>query len=132
MTKYIKSGNCFMGECGAETGCEDVNGKPLFVGDIVYLFSVQKYLADGETFEEWVPHDLTAIVSNKYITYQDGMVELSGDDVPFVMGIQKCGFNDPEWKIKKVKSWEDTVDGERWPQYGFSYCTTELNISEAA
>ena len=121
-----------MGECGLPTNGKDWDGKDLFVGDIVYLFHNEPYKVGDEKFDNYIPHGLTAIVSCTFESYQDGTVKLTGDDEPFVMGIKSSGLGGKEWVVKKVKGWENVIEGEKWTEYGFNYEIKELNFSEAS
>lgn len=117
---YIYSGECNMGRVGDPVGANDANGKPLHVGDIVQLI---EGICVGTDIESWVPLDwLTAIVSDQFISYQNGILELKEGEIEyFCMGIKSCGFDSPKWKIRIVKGYQDVIDGEHWSNFGFSY-----------
>lgn len=116
----VFSGKCCLCDAGISVDAVDVSGKKLYTGDIVLVYN-GRYI--GTDSEEWYPAGgLTCVVGNQYQSYTDGNVEhLTDDFEPFVMGIKNCGFNHPEWQIHKVKSFEDVVSGEHWPDFGFSY-----------
>ncbi len=117
---YVYSGECNMGRVGDPVGENDANGKPLYVGDIVQLVEGR---CIGTDIESWMPLDrLTAIVSDQFVTYQDDIMELKeGDPEYFCMGIKSCGIDNPKWQIWIVKSHRDVIEGEHWPNFGFSY-----------
>lgn len=116
----IYSGECCMGECGKPTElyddyceCEEVGEdfecKPipnLFVGDIVVC-------ANRENVENhWN--------SIEYIYGLCVVVEDADAGEPFVMGLKSIDFstdNDKrkKWTIKKVKNWQDCIEGEIIP-----------------
>lgn len=106
---YIYSGNCRMGTVGTKTDIKDVYGDNLFIGDIVILFR-----------EDYSPNGLTVIVDDSFVSYSDGShVKKDGPVISFAMGIKNAAPG--AWTIKKVKSYEDVVDGEHWKNYGFRY-----------
>lgn len=120
----VFSGECCFCDVGIDAGHKDVAGKPLHTGDIVLV-----YFGDyiGTDVEEWRPcGGLTAIVAGQYQSYQDGSIELrSATPRPFAMGIKDAGFDSEHWQIHRVKAFADVVEGEHWPEFGFSYRRSE-------
>jgi hypothetical protein len=115
---YIYSGECRLGICGEPTPFKDLTGADLFVGDIVLPSSID---ASGICDN----HELTAVVSDKFKSYSDGThVEKEGQIEYFVMGIKGVDFmgRDSEcWSVRKLKSFDQVVEGEVWKDYGFKY-----------
>jgi hypothetical protein len=120
---YVYSGKVREGLCGDATPLVDVDGKPLFVGDIVIPSTIDEFGICYNT-------GLSVVVSDRYTSYSNGShVEKEGEIEYFVMGIKSVNFmNKPaqdqyqkEWMVKKVKSYEDVVDGEHWKDYGFNF-----------
>ena len=106
----IYSGKCEIGQCGLPTNLIDNHDKPLFVGDIVAIFAADSIGATSS-------YGLSVVVEDR--PESCGRTEDLG---PFVMGLRSVDINaNKEWIIKKVKSWEDCVDGEHWKDYGFNY-----------
>ena len=116
----IFSGKVCMGYCGTPTHEFDELGNELFVGDIVKLYHGQFIGTDDET---WHPSGgLTAIVSNKYVTYGDGSIEvITETPKAFTMGIFNTGVQGKEWKVELIKSHRDIVPGEHMVFYGFNW-----------
>ena len=115
----VYSGECCLCDVGTPVGAKDVSGNDLFTGDIVMVWYGQ-YL--GTDVELWHPSGgLTCVVSDQYLSFNTGEIKEKPDPEPFVMGIKDCGLNHPKWQIHKVKGFSDVVEGERWPEFGFSY-----------
>ena len=113
--KYIYSGDCRIGDVGEPTELRDINEEPLFVGDIVLI-------ASDNTLG-----DLSIVCSSKWTTYTDGKHAEADTYENFVMGIRSVDFTndlDCGWSVKRVKSYKDTVDGENWTDFKFSYKNT--------
>lgn len=115
---YIFSGECVKGKVGEETEIEGMGGMPLCVGDIVKLWVKN---SDGQ-FDS--SRGLTAIVSDKYQSFSNGTVELTGDNTTYCMGI-KSSIIGETFIIELVKSHKDIITGEHWPDFGFSYGYSE-------
>jgi hypothetical protein len=113
---YVYSGECRLCTVGIPTGLSDVLGRLLHTGDIVLTYK------EGEDGVEFFG-DLTVVVCNQYNSYTDGThVLLDGPMEFFAMGIRVVPINDTgSWKVRKVKSFEDVIDGEHWKAYGFNY-----------
>ncbi len=100
----VYSGEALQGVCGTETTLKDFNGTPLFVGDIVAIASQNEF--GIQCF-----YDLTVVV--------DGA---TNDESPFIMDLHGVDVgNDDTWHIKKLKDWEDCINGEHWKSFGFNY-----------
>lgn len=113
--KYIYSGGCRIGDVGEPTELRDINEEPLFVGDIVLV------QADN------TPGHLSVVCNNKWTTYNNGNHVESETYENFVMGIRSVDFTndlDCKWTVRRVKSYKDTVDGENWTDFKFSYKNT--------
>lgn len=114
---YIYSGECREGKCGDKTNMVDLFGRELFVGDIVVIYTTDKFGVCNLS-------GITAVVSDGYMTYSDGThVEKELPYESFVMGIQSVDFmkEDSEWSVQKIKDFNDVVDGEHWSEFGFNY-----------
>lgn len=114
---YIYSGQCRQGDCGDSTGLKDFTGEDLFVGDIVITSTIDKYGICNN-------NGLTVVVSTKYTPYSDGTHKINDNVKYFVMGIKNVDFmgkDSEKWIVKKVKSFSDCIDGEKWKDYGFHY-----------
>lgn len=117
--KYVYSGKCRKGTLGQSTGITDIHGDLLRVGDIVITFRDDPLAA--------VPSGLTVVVSDEWISYSNGVHEKKENFEFFVMGIKNSTIaklddkNEKYWHVKRVKKWEDVIDGEHWSDYGFNY-----------
>ena len=116
----VFSGMCCKCDVGISAGHVDVRGIPLHTGDIVHLFSIHY---PGTDLEQWTSTGgLTAVVCDQYVSYSDGSIKLEEQsNAPFVMGIKGDAFDSKDWAIEIVKKFSDVIEGERWPEYGFSY-----------
>lgn len=120
MSLKVFSGECCKCDVGLTVNGKDYDGKQLHTGDIV-MISHGDYI--GTDIEAWTEvTGLTVIVSDQYINYTGGVVVPNPDNEgPYVMGLKSCGFASPEWRVRIVKKYNDVIDGERWPEYGFNY-----------
>ena len=109
---FVYSGKCRLCETGKPTPIFDRSGRRLHTGDIVMIST-----------ESYIPEGLTVVVSDQFQSYSDGThVERENGVTYFVMGIKGSGSNDDgHWNILRTKSHSDVVDGEHWPEYGFSF-----------
>lgn len=109
---FVYSGKCRLGKVGDETPFTDVHGNKLVVGDIVVIYT-----------EDYTPENLTVVVSDEFVSFSDGTHKIKdGPIIPFVMGIAGVDLNSPnEWRVLRVKSAADVIDGEHWKAYGFNY-----------
>lgn len=116
----VFSGDCCLCDVGIPVNSKDWTEEDLFTGDIVLVYRGHYIRTENE---EWNPSGgLTVVIGNQYQSYIEGVIKhLTNDFEPYVMGIKNCGFNHPEWQIRKVKSFEDVVEGEHWKEFGFSY-----------
>jgi len=118
--KFVHSGLRRRGTLGDETPLVDVCKEKLYVGDIV--IDLNRFGIIG---------GLTVVVSDQYTSTSNGFevehVAKKGDISYFVMGFRGVDFPNIDNKrprdleIKKVKSFKDVVDGEKWTDYGFNY-----------
>lgn len=106
----VYSGKCEHGKCGVETNLIDCAGNVLRVGDIVASFTEDEFGVNNF-------NGLTVVVEDR-----PALVGETEDTGPFVMGIKKVDFmNDDKWNVRRLKRWEDVVDGEHWKDYGFNF-----------
>ena len=119
----VFSGKCLQAVCGIDTGFKDMRGAALFTGDIVQTYTVREYDTKYGPMLDYAPDELTAVVSDEWTTYSDGKhVRKAGDAEYFVMGIRSVSLEDTgEWRVRKLKSYEDVIVGEHWAAYGFNY-----------
>lgn len=118
--KFVYSGLRRRGTLGDETPLVDVYKEKLYVGDIV-IYLKRFGIIGG----------LTVVVSDEFISTSSGFeVEHNtkkGEINYFVMGFKSVDFTNTfnkrprDLEIKKVKSFKDVVDGEKWTDYGFNY-----------
>ena len=114
---YVYSGKRRLCDAGVSTGYSDAHGKPLYTGDIVVSYTVDE--AQGFAYLG----GLTVVVSDKYTTYSNGEhVKKEGDPEFYVMGIRDVSLVDKSgWRVMKLKGFESVINGEHWPDYGFSF-----------
>ena len=112
----LMSGNCRLGIAGKETKMIDSFGKNLRVGDLVAL----------STFDEDNPYIYKYFSSIQFVC--DNEFEDNGlDKKKFVMGVASehkeyedgdgetiVHQNHKKWRIERVKSYKDLVNGEEW------------------
>jgi len=127
----VFSGNCLMGLCGEDAGFHDMSGNDLRVGDIVMIYTVKEW---GEGGVDYFPDGLTAVVSNEWTSYHDGTHKRSEGEIRyFVMGLASVPMDAPgEWRVIRVKKFEDVVHGEHWSAFGFSYGDVPKDVLEMA
>lgn len=117
----VFSGKCKIADCGIETHFIDLYGKNVHTGDIVLLWSKSMYDNDEDAVYDSC-HGLTVVVQDKFTTYSDGNITITGDGSPFVMGIKESELTKgSQWAIQIVKKCFYVIDGEHWPDYGFNY-----------
>lgn len=111
-----------MCEVGIEGTAFGLYGEKITVhtGDICIIWH-GNYV--GTDIENWIPSEgLTAIVANQFRNYTNGIVEeLPHPLEVFAMGIKSCMQDKDEWRVQIVKKYYNVIDGENWPNYGFSY-----------
>jgi len=107
----LKSGECFQGEVGKPSGLTDVDGNDLYIGDIVLLLNLDDY--------DKSHNRITCQCGLEYVCQNSK--DCNYDEDTFVMGIKSSYQNhngeitqDDDWKVFKVKSYEDIVVGEKW------------------
>lgn len=121
----IFSGQVSMGLCGEPVGFTDMDGKPLHVGDIVLTFTASQHGTADEPYMQHWPEGLTAVVSRGEKFGAIGRY--------FVMGIASVPMDEPgEWRVLKVKGFEEAMPGEHWPSYGFRYREAVVQSETAA
>ena len=124
----IYSGESCFCDIGIPANENDMNGNPLFSGDIVQLWHGE-YL--GKDYEQWMPSSgLTAIVGKQYQSYcnSEKIDTLTDEPDLFTMGIANCGVQNEEWKVIIVKSHKDVISGERFISYGLNYKQPKTTI----
>ncbi|HEL4828959.1 TPA: hypothetical protein UOC34_000125 [Stenotrophomonas maltophilia] len=111
----VFSGDCLKAVCGIDTGHKDMHGNSLHTGDIVQVYT-----------ENYGPDELTVVVGDEWTTYSNGTIERNAGPVEyFVMGIKGVPLEDTgEWRVRKLKGFEEVVLGEHWRAYGFNYRAT--------
>jgi len=109
---YIYSGDCKQCEVGIPTEANDIMGQPLYTGDIVVIEGAYT-CADS----------LTVVICEQFQNfYGKDPVKLSNQSEFYVMGIKSFGVDDfGDWKVSRVKSHKDIIDGEHWTAFGFNY-----------
>jgi len=122
---FIYSGDVLFCECGLPTDLKDDYENKLRTGDIVMSYTVTEDRGVASF------NGLTAIVAEHYQCYQGQTpTELKNEEKgdPFVMGIKSCAINesikkypDGVWRVRRLKRYEDVVDGENWQDFGFNY-----------
>lgn len=119
----IFSGACCVCNTGISTGELDWNGNELYTGDIVQIWHGD-YLDTDQ--EQWLPENgLTVIVANQYTTtiinHQVVHKLIDENPIPYTMGIKNIGVQGDDWRVLRVKSHKDVVNGEHWPEFGFNF-----------
>ncbi len=109
-----------MGTCGQKTGLFDLADNELFVGDIVIASVIDENGISSNC-------GLSVVVSDQWESYSDGTFKEKLSEIEyFVMGIKTVDFmlkDSSRWCVKKMKDWEDCLDGEHWKDFGFNYKT---------
>lgn len=124
--KIVYSGKCALCETGIETPLKTWNGEILYTGDIV---TIHPYDVEHDIIKE-LPNHLTVVCNNASKYNKSGNPETGF----FIMGIastetvdiggsyyQKAKDFQTHWVVSRVKSHQDTVIGEHWNDYKFSY-----------
>lgn len=143
MGKVLRSGTVYMGTCGEPSGMTDSFGYNLYVGDLVDVYSetaIKKGFERDAAGPEYIvmPDGEGAFIMGLKITlcritkyYLNGE-EADGSCHDYV----ETYFVDngyPEsalgyrWLVRKIKSYKDTVHGERW---GSGNVTTYLETGD--
>lgn len=115
MSILLMSGNCRIGYAGEETGLIDYSGNELFTGDLVALSAYND--DDPDKYDDF--YGIEFVCNNEF--QDDGC-----DKKKFIMGLASEHYeweegyesivyqNHAKWRIKKVKGYEQLVDGEEW------------------
>lgn len=117
MKKILMSGKCRIGEIGKPTELIDSYGYNLFTGDLVSLSAYSE--SNPDLFSDY--YGVEFVCNNEF--QDDGL-----DKKIYVMGIasEHLQYEDNEigetiveqnhnkWRIRKVKGFEELVDGEIW------------------
>lgn len=113
----IYSGNCRQSDVGLATGIKDIDGNDLYTGDIVTLWHQTDW--DDVAYSRGI----TVVTSDQWQSYSDGShVEKTDALQFFVMGVKSVSIGeDKEWLVKRVKSFNDVINGEHWKDYGFNF-----------
>jgi len=118
---YVYCGECRQGTVGMQTDLVDVNGDPLYVGDMIVPCSI----VNGDLASTLI---LTAVVSDEFHTFvTTGGKEhrrKKGKIKFYIMGLEHASFNEKDkngWRILRFKKHHEVVDGEKWRQFGFNY-----------
>ena len=143
MGKVLRSGTVYMGTCGDPSGLTDSFGCDLYVGDLVDVYSetaVKKGFERDAAGPEYIvrPDGEDAFIMGLKSTlcwkteyYLDGREadESCYDYMETYFVYNRYPEYDPgyRWLVKKVKSYKDTVHGERW---GSGNVTTYLETGD--
>jgi hypothetical protein len=122
---YIYSGECRLCEVGLKTNLIDDVGNALYTGDIVVAYTITKDTGIVGFY------NLTAVVANHYDNFCGlppvECIDANKSDA-FVMGIKNSDIREPledypdtVWRVKKLKSYTDVIEGEHWKEWGFHY-----------
>ena len=118
---FVYSGVCRQGTLGMETSLNDVTGEKLYVGDIVMTSTIDEFGICSN-------NGLTVVVSDEFRSVNNGKeteyIPKEGQIEYFVMGIKNVDFmnaDSEKWIVKKLKSFKDVVNGEKWTDFGFNY-----------
>jgi len=143
MKKVLKSGKVYMGTCGEPTGLTDSFGEPLFIGDLVDVYS-EMPLRCGSCRDTYGPEYIVTDENGKVFImglknslckkteyYLDGE-ETDGTEYDYSQTYYVDNVypeTDPgyKWVVKKIKGYQDTVDGECW---GSGNVTTHLETGD--
>lgn len=110
MALHVFSGQCEHGKCGIKTHIIDDYDNQLRVGDIVVTTHRDEFGVNCD-------YSLTVVVDDR--PNLDGSTEKGK---PFVMGLAKIDWPaDKDWFIMRVKKFEDVLEGEKWPNFGFNF-----------
>lgn len=119
---YVYSGDCRLCDVGQPVGFHDSKGNALRTGDIVITFTV-----DSLGFSNL--GGLTVVVSDQYQSFTDGSHVENEAPSAYVMGIRSVQVDeDGQWRVLRLKKWEDVIPGESWPDYGFSFRAKEPQV----
>lgn len=126
MKKLLMSGECRIGYCGEETELYDSYGVRLYTGDLVALsvydennpdeyndYHGIKYVCNNEFQDDGLDKKMYIMgIASEHYAYYDGD---STDDLNKADFIESIVYqNHKRWRIRKVKGYEDVVNGEIW------------------
>ena len=115
MKLYIYSGECRFCEVGLPTQIKDDCENMLRTGDIVMSYTTSELGIDY--FD-----GLTVVVADHFENYQgQEPQEMEDKGKPFVMGIKSVSLTDDVWRVRRLKGYEDVINGEHWKDFGFSF-----------
>lgn len=101
------------GECGNSTDLKDSNGDFLHIGDIVVIIALdEKGRLEGKGV-----YGLEPVVEKR--SDEDGVLNESDF---FIMGLANVDWkNTSEWKMVRVKKWDEIIAGEKYSEKYFRY-----------
>jgi hypothetical protein len=116
MSKILMSGTCRIGEIGKPTELIDCFGEALSTGDLVSLsvydennsdqfndFCGIEFVCNNEFQDDGLDKSIYVMgIASEHVQYEDDFGET----------IVKQ--NHKRWRIRKVKGYEELVDGEKW------------------
>jgi len=120
---FVYSGKCRFCEIGIKTTLKDDCDNILRTGDIVMSYSVT------EDFGAVSFDGLTVVVADHFenIVGREP-IEKADKGEPFIMGIKSSKIDkkiekypNEVWRVKRLKKYEDVIDGEHWTAFGFNY-----------
>ena len=120
---FVYSGEYRFCKVGIETTLIDDSNNVLRTGDIVMSYTVSEDL--GVVYFD----GLTVVVSDDFINIFGKIPEKKViKSNPFIMGIKNSKIDEPMkkypsevWRVRRLKKYEDVIDGEHWKDFGFRY-----------
>ena len=124
--RILKSGSVFMGTCGEQTDLYDSNGNNLRVGDLVAIWTQDvedrgwndepAYVVKEEGEEPFIMGLKSSRRVREYIL--DGEVS-DEEHYDTILDTYSCDRSDADstyliWNVIRIKTFDKTVDGERW------------------
>lgn len=110
MALHIFSGKCEQGKCGIKTHIIDAFNNQLRVGDVVVITHKDEFGVNCD-------YSLTVVVDDR-----PNLVGRTEKGKPFVMGLYEVDWaTNEDWFIKRVKKFEDILEGEKWVDHGFNF-----------
>lgn len=111
---WVFSGKVPLCEIGKPTTLIDRDGRPLFTGDIVTIFTVDS--DDNIRHSSEVLSCVLELTEEKDLSLHG--VTRPG---PWVMGIRDVDLSNSQWRVLRLKSWKNVIKGEHWEDYEFSF-----------